>query len=201
MPQRSRSRTKQRGLPRRYRLRVYSVSPCAIGACYGYIPSPLLRLVPATGIFPLPLCDWCPLCWGGVAGVEPNKSAHLHLHLDKDDDNDNDNDKTTNASCECAQNVVETKQHHHAGEGRSPPPDDIKAHTHAPASPSSGEHCSHDCRGVDVDGGGSGDNGVDASRQVEAINAAVRQHQDVEDSDKVPHPSSRAGGDNTVLLD
>eukprot|EP00976_Prorocentrum_cordatum_P101855 1192816-Prorocentrum_minimum.AAC.2 len=33
----------------------------AIGARYGYILSPLLRLVPATGIFSLPFYDWCPL--------------------------------------------------------------------------------------------------------------------------------------------
>eukprot|EP00976_Prorocentrum_cordatum_P034212 695502-Prorocentrum_minimum.AAC.2 len=27
-----------------------------------HIPSPLVRLVPTTGgIFPLPLCDWCPI--------------------------------------------------------------------------------------------------------------------------------------------
>eukprot|EP00976_Prorocentrum_cordatum_P018746 380089-Prorocentrum_minimum.AAC.1 len=31
--------------------RVYSLSPCAIGARYRYIHSPLARLVPATGIF------------------------------------------------------------------------------------------------------------------------------------------------------
>eukprot|EP00976_Prorocentrum_cordatum_P106507 1194466-Prorocentrum_minimum.AAC.3 len=30
-------------------LRIYSLSPSAIGARYGYILSPLLRLVPATG--------------------------------------------------------------------------------------------------------------------------------------------------------
>eukprot|EP00976_Prorocentrum_cordatum_P096445 1190568-Prorocentrum_minimum.AAC.4 len=73
-------------------LRVYSLSPCAIGACYGYILSPVVRLVPATGmlhsldwclpatgIFSLPLCDWCLLrvyslspcaigaCYGHVA--------------------------------------------------------------------------------------------------------------------------------------
>eukprot|EP00959_Pyramimonas_sp_CCMP1952_P130837 2735812-Pyramimonas_sp.AAC.1 len=30
-------------------------------ACYGYILSPLPRLVPAAGIFSLPFCDWCPL--------------------------------------------------------------------------------------------------------------------------------------------
>ena len=39
---------------------VYSLPPCAIGACYGYILSHLLRLVPVTGIFSSPLCDWCP---------------------------------------------------------------------------------------------------------------------------------------------
>eukprot|EP00959_Pyramimonas_sp_CCMP1952_P062835 1314001-Pyramimonas_sp.AAC.1 len=32
-----------------------------IGVCYGYIHSPLLRLVSATGIFSLPFCDWCLL--------------------------------------------------------------------------------------------------------------------------------------------
>eukprot|EP00959_Pyramimonas_sp_CCMP1952_P372046 7790785-Pyramimonas_sp.AAC.1 len=37
---------------------VYSLSPAAIGACYGHILSPLLRLAPATGIFSLPFCDW-----------------------------------------------------------------------------------------------------------------------------------------------
>eukprot|EP00976_Prorocentrum_cordatum_P076752 1182427-Prorocentrum_minimum.AAC.1 len=42
-------------------LRVYSLSPCAIGARYGYIPSPHVRLVPAMGVFPLPMCDWCQL--------------------------------------------------------------------------------------------------------------------------------------------
>eukprot|EP00959_Pyramimonas_sp_CCMP1952_P172472 3603490-Pyramimonas_sp.AAC.1 len=42
-------------------LRVYSLSPAAIGARYGYILSLLLRLVPATGIFSLSCCDWCPL--------------------------------------------------------------------------------------------------------------------------------------------
>eukprot|EP00976_Prorocentrum_cordatum_P083467 1185262-Prorocentrum_minimum.AAC.1 len=38
----------------------------AISACYGYILSPLLRLVTATGIFSLPFCDWYPLrtAWG-----------------------------------------------------------------------------------------------------------------------------------------
>eukprot|EP00976_Prorocentrum_cordatum_P101374 1192603-Prorocentrum_minimum.AAC.1 len=36
--------------------RVYSLSPSVIGARYGYILSPLLRLVPATGIFSLPFC-------------------------------------------------------------------------------------------------------------------------------------------------
>eukprot|EP00976_Prorocentrum_cordatum_P090559 1188175-Prorocentrum_minimum.AAC.1 len=30
------------------------------GVCYGYILSPLQRLVPATGIFSLPFRDWCP---------------------------------------------------------------------------------------------------------------------------------------------
>eukprot|EP00959_Pyramimonas_sp_CCMP1952_P238386 4981495-Pyramimonas_sp.AAC.1 len=39
-------------------IRVYSLSPHAIGACYGYILSPLVRLAPATGIFSLPSCDW-----------------------------------------------------------------------------------------------------------------------------------------------
>eukprot|EP00976_Prorocentrum_cordatum_P054007 1089321-Prorocentrum_minimum.AAC.1 len=57
----------------------YSLSPCAIGARYGgllvssgrapgarygsivHILSPFARLVPATGIFSLPLCDWCPI--------------------------------------------------------------------------------------------------------------------------------------------
>eukprot|EP00959_Pyramimonas_sp_CCMP1952_P079112 1653742-Pyramimonas_sp.AAC.1 len=42
-------------------LRVYSLSPCAIGARYGYVLSPLVRLAPTTGIFSLPLCDWRPL--------------------------------------------------------------------------------------------------------------------------------------------
>eukprot|EP00976_Prorocentrum_cordatum_P088705 1187432-Prorocentrum_minimum.AAC.4 len=42
-------------------LRVYSLSPSAIGARYGYILSPLPRLVPATGIFSLPFRDWCLL--------------------------------------------------------------------------------------------------------------------------------------------
>eukprot|EP00976_Prorocentrum_cordatum_P086036 1186347-Prorocentrum_minimum.AAC.5 len=32
-----------------------------MGARYGYILSPLLRWVPATGIFSLPFCDGCPL--------------------------------------------------------------------------------------------------------------------------------------------
>eukprot|EP00959_Pyramimonas_sp_CCMP1952_P085430 1786868-Pyramimonas_sp.AAC.1 len=40
---------------------VYSFSPSAIGARYEYIPSPLLRLVPAMSTFLLPFCDWCPL--------------------------------------------------------------------------------------------------------------------------------------------
>eukprot|EP00976_Prorocentrum_cordatum_P088238 1187230-Prorocentrum_minimum.AAC.4 len=40
---------------------LYSLSPSAIGARYGYILSPLLRLVPDAGIFSLPFCDWCPL--------------------------------------------------------------------------------------------------------------------------------------------
>eukprot|EP00976_Prorocentrum_cordatum_P070170 1179822-Prorocentrum_minimum.AAC.5 len=39
---------------------IYSLSPFAIGARYRYILSPLLRLVPATGVFSLPFCDWCP---------------------------------------------------------------------------------------------------------------------------------------------
>eukprot|EP00959_Pyramimonas_sp_CCMP1952_P191107 3996228-Pyramimonas_sp.AAC.1 len=34
--------------------RVYSLSLSAIGARYGYILSPLLRLVPATGVFSHP---------------------------------------------------------------------------------------------------------------------------------------------------
>eukprot|EP00959_Pyramimonas_sp_CCMP1952_P241832 5054564-Pyramimonas_sp.AAC.1 len=33
----------------------------SLSARYGYILSPLLRLVPAAGIFSLPSCDWCPL--------------------------------------------------------------------------------------------------------------------------------------------
>eukprot|EP00959_Pyramimonas_sp_CCMP1952_P170904 3571479-Pyramimonas_sp.AAC.1 len=32
-----------------------------MGARYGHILSSFLRLVPATGIFPLPFCDWFPL--------------------------------------------------------------------------------------------------------------------------------------------
>eukprot|EP00976_Prorocentrum_cordatum_P034897 709574-Prorocentrum_minimum.AAC.2 len=43
---------------------VYHLSPSAIGARYGYIISPLLRLVPAVGILSLPFCDWCPLLEG-----------------------------------------------------------------------------------------------------------------------------------------
>eukprot|EP00959_Pyramimonas_sp_CCMP1952_P399667 8373806-Pyramimonas_sp.AAC.1 len=39
----------------------YSLYPSAIGTRYGYILSPLLRLVPATGIFSRPVCDWYPL--------------------------------------------------------------------------------------------------------------------------------------------
>eukprot|EP00976_Prorocentrum_cordatum_P104031 1193711-Prorocentrum_minimum.AAC.3 len=39
----------------------YSLSPSAIGVRYGYILSPLLRLVPATGRFSLPFCDLCAL--------------------------------------------------------------------------------------------------------------------------------------------
>eukprot|EP00976_Prorocentrum_cordatum_P100929 1192421-Prorocentrum_minimum.AAC.1 len=45
----------------RERLQVYSLSPSAIGARYGYILSTLPRLVPVTGIFSLPFRDWCPL--------------------------------------------------------------------------------------------------------------------------------------------
>eukprot|EP00959_Pyramimonas_sp_CCMP1952_P198429 4150649-Pyramimonas_sp.AAC.1 len=37
------------------------ITPTAFGARYGYILSPLTRLVPAKGIFSLPLRDWCPL--------------------------------------------------------------------------------------------------------------------------------------------
>eukprot|EP00976_Prorocentrum_cordatum_P087698 1187011-Prorocentrum_minimum.AAC.12 len=40
---------------------VCSLSPSAIGARYGYVLSPLMRLVPAMGIFSLPFHDWCPL--------------------------------------------------------------------------------------------------------------------------------------------
>eukprot|EP00959_Pyramimonas_sp_CCMP1952_P366624 7678366-Pyramimonas_sp.AAC.1 len=42
-------------------LRVYSLSPSAIGARYGYILCPFLRLVPATGIFSLPCWRILPL--------------------------------------------------------------------------------------------------------------------------------------------
>eukprot|EP00976_Prorocentrum_cordatum_P096955 1190793-Prorocentrum_minimum.AAC.1 len=50
---------------------VYSLSPSAIGARYGYILSPLPRLVPATGIFSLPFRDGCPLRMLLVASSTP----------------------------------------------------------------------------------------------------------------------------------
>eukprot|EP00976_Prorocentrum_cordatum_P065348 1177869-Prorocentrum_minimum.AAC.3 len=42
-------------------LRAYSLSPSASGARYGYILSPLPRVVPVTGLFSLPFREWCPL--------------------------------------------------------------------------------------------------------------------------------------------
>eukprot|EP00959_Pyramimonas_sp_CCMP1952_P328753 6882976-Pyramimonas_sp.AAC.1 len=42
-------------------MEVISPTPSVIGARYGYFSSPLLRVVPATGIFSLPFCDRCPI--------------------------------------------------------------------------------------------------------------------------------------------
>eukprot|EP00959_Pyramimonas_sp_CCMP1952_P366779 7681849-Pyramimonas_sp.AAC.1 len=57
---------------------VYSLSPTAIGARYGYILSPLLQLVPATGIFSLPYCNWCPL---RVYSLSPSAIGARHRYI------------------------------------------------------------------------------------------------------------------------
>eukprot|EP00976_Prorocentrum_cordatum_P048954 988114-Prorocentrum_minimum.AAC.2 len=49
-----------------------------MGARYGYILSPLLRWVPATGTFSLLFCDWCPL---RVRSLSPSAIGARYGHI------------------------------------------------------------------------------------------------------------------------